>query len=116
MSLQKSVLHDLTHAMLAGLVGAAAGTVARIIDHVDRALLPYRTGSHWYALRVRHVDYDRFLVAVGSRMTALQPCRVEDVACRAGQPSDFLKSKPFFVTSNCIFLTDALLWSTGTSV
>ena len=62
------LLQELTRAMREG---EAAGTVASIIDHVDRALLPYRTGSQWYALRVRHVDYDRYLLAVGSRMTDL---------------------------------------------
>ena len=73
---------------LIGVIREALGgmfTVASILDRVDRALLPYRTGSHWYALRVRHVYYDRFLLAVGSSMTDLQPCRVEDVvACPAG--------------------------------
>ena len=78
------LLQELTRAMREG---EAAGTVASIIDHVDRALLPYRTGSHYYALRVGHVDYDRFLLAVGSSMIALQPCNVEDVACPAGQPA-----------------------------
>ena len=53
------------------------------------ALLPYRTGSHWYALRDRHVVFDRFLLAVSSRMTAIQPCRVEDVASDFGQRGDF---------------------------
>jgi hypothetical protein len=78
-----SLLRDL----MGTIYQALGGTVASILDHVDRALLPYRTGSHWYALRVRHVDYDRFLLAVGSRMTELQPCRVADVACPAGHPA-----------------------------
>jgi len=78
------LLRDLIGVILEELGGII--TVASILDRVDRALLPYRTGSHWYALRVRHVYYDRFLLAVGSSMTDLQPCRVEDVvACPAGQ-------------------------------
>jgi hypothetical protein len=83
----------------------AVGAVASIVDPVNLALVPHRAGSHWYALRVRNDVFDRFLLAVSIRMTALQPCRIEDVASGAFGTIEACRN-PGAPTAVSLFLAD----------